>query len=412
MPGEALDHVRIYAPLPGRLSLPGFLALVSAPTVDPFSELRCESLDRLSDAIRRDSSLKVDPACAALAFWLRRSNIRKMKAQFEQGGQRPGVVFVPAGRIFHIAPANVDTLFVYSWALGFVCGNSNIVRVSAQQTSMQQRLLARIAELMEVDEDLRTANLFITYEHDCEVTEAISRWCSHRIIWGGDETVAALRPLYLSPHASERVFGSKCSYSAISAARFHEADGQTRDMLAAGFFNDAFSFDQMACSSPHVVFWVGSEQEVAKAVTAFNTGLDNEVRRRRYQVSASQSVRRMNFAFRLAAHTDVRVDLRHPGFISMRTEDLHNLRRMICGGGVLTHVQVEHVAQVAGVMREEDQTITHFGLSAAELAELARLAGAKGVDRLVPVGEALTFSPNWDGFDLIGDFVRRVVVQV
>jgi hypothetical protein len=31
---------------------------------------------------------------------------------------------------------------------------------------------------------------------------------------------------------------------------------------------------------------------------------------------------------------------------------------------------------------------------------------------LVPVGEALAFDTTWDGYDLIGDFLRRVVVRM
>ena len=56
--------------------------------------------------------------------------------------------------------------------------------------------------------------------------------------------------------------------------------------------------------------------------------------------------------------------------------------------------------------------MAHFGFALAELRALARELGARGVDRLVPVGEALAFEPTWDGYDLIGDFLRRVTVRV
>jgi len=61
---------------------------------------------------------------------------------------------------------------------------------------------------------------------------------------------------------------------------------------------------------------------------------------------------------------------------------------------------------------QRDQTVTHFGFSRAELRELAQKAGARGVDRLVPIGEALAFDTTWDGYDLIGDFLRHVTVRV
>ena len=58
-----------------------------------------------------------------------------------------------------------------------------------------------------------------------------------------------------------------------------------------------------------------------------------------------------------------------------------------------------------------DQTVTHFGFTPAELREFAASAGAAGLDRIVPVGEALDFSPDWDGYSLLRDFVRTVIVR-
>jgi hypothetical protein len=61
---------------------------------------------------------------------------------------------------------------------------------------------------------------------------------------------------------------------------------------------------------------------------------------------------------------------------------------------------------------EVDQTVTHFGLSADELTDLAVRIGRRGVDRLVPIGQALAFDAVWDGHDLIEDLVRKVTVRV
>ena len=38
-------------------------------------------------------------------------------------------------------------------------------------------------------------------------------------------------------------------------------------------------------------------------------------------------------------------------------------------------------------------------------------AGARGLDRVVPIGEALAFDTVWDGFDLVDDMLRRVRVR-
>ena len=88
------------------------------------------------------------------------------------------------------------------------------------------------------------------------------------------------------------------------------------------------------------------------------------------------------------------------------------IRKEICGAGLFTHVRVRSLREVAALAAEDGQTVTQFGFPTEELREFAKQVGAKGIDRIVPVGQALAFDPNWDGFDLIGDFLRRVTVYV
>ncbi|MFC7104470.1 hypothetical protein ACFQQB_30900 [Nonomuraea rubra] len=54
--------------------------------------------------------------------------------------------------------------------------------------------------------------------------------------------------------------------------------------------------------------------------------------------------------------------------------------------------------------------MTHFGFGQDELEELARGLAGRGVDRMVPVGSALSFHRVWDGVDLPAEFTRLVTV--
>ena len=120
---------------------------------------------------------------------------------------------------------------------------------------------------------------------------------------------------------------------------------------------------------------------------------------------------RRAYAFDVAAVADVRVTLEHPGFVGIHVLDPDALTRDICGGGVVRHVRVETLDDVSAFVHEVDQTLTHWGFDAAALRVLAGRAGARGLDRVVPIGEALAFDVVWDGFGLVDDFVRRVRVR-
>ena len=125
------DAVRVLAPPEPPSRFAAFLDRTLETGAEPFAESRLDTLGRLSSAFLADPVLRQDAASVAVAFWLRRAQLARLKADFEQAGKaNPTVVRVPVGRVFHIAPSNVDTLFVYSWALSYLCGNANVVRVS------------------------------------------------------------------------------------------------------------------------------------------------------------------------------------------------------------------------------------------------------------------------------------------
>jgi len=56
--------------------------------------------------------------------------------------------------------------------------------------------------------------------------------------------------------------------------------------------------------------------------------------------------------------------------------------------------------------------VTHFGVEAADLRAFARRLNGRGVDRLVPVGRALSFHRYWDGHDLLQGLCRRVHLEI
>jgi hypothetical protein len=274
-----------------------------------------------------------------------------------------------------------------------------------------EALLGVIRTVAAGDDELRRSNRFVTYGHDDAVTAGLSAWCAHRVIWGGDDAVGAIRPIPLPSHASERVFGNKYSFAAIEAARYQAAGEAERMRLASAFFNDLFWFDQMACSSPHVVFWVGSAGAAEAAAREFEQALQAEVTRRRFAPPVSSAVHRRTYAFGLAASADVRVVLEHTGFVGVHVRDRAALDKDVCGGGLLRHVAAASLAEVLPFVDEGDQTMTQWGFDADGLRRFAAEAGARGLDRVVPIGEALAFDVVWDGFHLIDDVLRRVRVR-
>jgi hypothetical protein len=402
----------VLAPADDAAGLTAFLDATRSGSAEPFAEPRMHTLARLSAALLADPVLRHDPASVSVAYWLRRAQLARLAQEHgRRAAAEPDVVRVPVGRVLHLAPANVDTLFIYSWALAYLCGNASVVRLSQESSAIVDALLGVIDSVASDDVELRSSNRFITYGHDDAITGALSAWCAHRVIWGGDQTVSAIRPIPLPSHASERVFGSKYSLAAIDAERYRAAPEEQRARLAAGFFNDLFWFDQMACSSPHVVFWIGMPEAAAVAAQDFERALQAEVARRQFRPTVSSAVHRRTYAFGLAASSDVSVTLEHPGFVGVHVHDRTTLDKDVCGGGLFRHVAVPQLSELLEFIDEGDQTLTHWGLGDDALRAFSLDAGSRGLDRLVPIGEALAFDVVWDGFHLIDDMLRRVRVR-
>jgi hypothetical protein len=406
----ALSSATVTAP--AGIDLAEFLAR-SAGDCSVFSSERLSVLDRLSRRILTHAVLRTNPAFVALAFWLRNANLTRLRERFEsREGAGTDVVIVPAGRVFHIAPANVDTLFVYSWALSFLCGNRNVVRLSTRTAGPVGELIQVIGDLMASEPLLAADNAFVQYGRSRTVNDVLSMWCSHRIVWGGDETVNVLRRTPLPPYASERAFASKYSWSVVKSAAWLSAGAEQRARTAERFFNDVFWFDQMACSSPQTIFWIGTDSEMAQATREFDEALSAVVRRKTpEEPEVAVAVQRRNRAFSLATAARVRFDPGQSGFTSVVVRDHGALDKEICGGGFLIYAGAPSLLDTVKFVTSADQTVTHFGFTSAELREFAVAAGTAGLDRIVPAGEALDFSPDWDGYNLLRDFIRAVVVR-
>lgn len=403
--------LRVLVPSGTTKSLDDFLETARALTKEPFAAERVAFLSSVSQGLLKHPRLRRDPAGAALGFWLRRANLVAFEADFRTRIVA-GRYLVPTGLVFHVTPANVDTMFAYSWALSFLAGNANVVRLTTRTSPLVEDLLECLNAVFVAHSETCRGNWFVTYGHDDAITGRLSAECDARIVWGGDETVRRLRAVPLNPHASERSFASKRSLSVITANAFLSAAEAIRRQVAERMAADIAPFGQMACSSPHVVYWVGAGEDCRLAVQAFGSYLETAMMAKLGDADFGWAVRRLNFAF--GAVAEGRADeLSHQPHTTRVFSSRANSAELAepCGAGLLAHTAVGSVISVPLLLGRHHQTITYFGLTDAERDDLAREAGRAGVDRIVPVGQALDFGPYWDGYDFWNDLTRVVVVQ-
>jgi len=348
------------------------------------------------------------PELGSLGFFLRRSELLRTVE-----GLRGEHCRVPRGLVFHIPPANVDTVFVYSWALSALMGNRNVVRLSPRAGSVAAIIVETMRQSLEgADPVVSATQRVICYDRSDSITAALSSACDLRVIWGGDRAVDEIRKHPLAPHARDLTFPDRSSFAVVRAAAWLCAPRPTRVTVAEAFVNDSYWFDQAACSSPRTVFWVGARADCDAARADFTEHLSQAVSERGWAVDAAMAVEKRVATYGLAADgTAGAIDFRGNALANVTLSTAVAAPRRWLGTGTFAHARLDSLAELIPLVGRRDQTMTHFGFERAELMELAHALAGRGVDRMVPFGDALSFHRVWDGVDLAAEFTRLVTIS-
>jgi nicotinamidase-related amidase len=389
--------------------------LIAKSRLEPFSELAINFLNQLSKEILTDSLTSRMPELVALAYFLRKANIKKMVDNF-QSTLPDSEIVVPLGICFQIAPSNVDTIFMYSWAFSLLAGNTNIIRITqnvGEQLSSLLSVINRVINFSDMKE-IAVRNKIISYSYDENINSHLSSIADLRILWGGNNTVQSIRKHLAKPTTRDIAFADKISYAAIDSVYLLSLNESELNEKVRLFYNDSYYFDQLACSSPQVVFFVGNNDENERASSFFWTKLEELLKKIQHNEHVSVRMNKLAYLYEESANgMDLKIlsdiNSSKPAIVEIKKNDINRIEN-ICGGGYFHQCFINDLTELQDTVKENDQTLSYIGFNSEILKNLAKLLNGKGIDRIVPVGQALAFMQTWDGFSLLNHFTKRVVV--
>ncbi|MFI5843683.1 acyl-CoA reductase [Catenuloplanes sp. NPDC051500] len=368
-------------------------------------------LGALSARLLAPSVARAHPELGSLGFFLRRAELARTVDTLN--ATDPHTVRRPRGLVFHVPPANVDTVFVYSWALSALAGNRNVVRLSSRSAGAADAVLAALNDaLTDADPVIARTQRMVAYGRDDAITAELSAACDLRVLWGGDASVTELRRHPLSPLARDLTFPDRSSFAALSATGWLAATDDARRAAADGYANDVYWFDQAACSSPRALYVTGTPADAEKAVDGFRRELADAVARRGWTVDAAMAVEKQVRAYGLAADgraTGVRFPSNELAWL--RLTDAGEPPREWLGTGVVAVARLDDLRDLAPLITPRDQTLSHFGFTTGDLRALVEAVPGRGLDRVVPFGQALAFAPTWDGLNLLDQFTTQTTIR-
>lgn len=401
------SHVRVLAPSGAQLARIG-----DVPAWAPFASEAVTFVADLSRTILSDRSLRTHPEVVAFGHWIRRRHLQELEETFRR--RSDGLRRVGRGLAFHIAPANVDSIFLYSTLLSLLAGNSNVVRVSGRTSGQLDFFIHTVGELLQRPEHaaVRDRVLLIHYERDESVNAWLSDLADLRVVWGGDTTIRTLRAYPLSPLARDISFPDRWSLAVIDAQAFI-TDPDRRGVVTR-FTNDAYWFGQMACSSPRIVVWRGTDEAVTEATRAFWVMVEDEalqLDQQFYSVDyVNKRVAEDNSAIRGLAASIQPTIMGRTNVVDLVPGHRPPLEEH-CGAGLFFQLRISSLSMLAPLLDRKVQSIVSHGISKADWGCFLD-ERPPGIDRIVPFGQALSFSAVWDGMDLLQEFTRAVVVDI
>jgi Acyl-CoA reductase (LuxC) len=402
----APDGVTVVAPRSLQLA-----QLFEERTLKPFSEPAMAFASALSHAIMVSPHFRQHTDAIAFAYWARASRLKQLKKEF-YGLENTGLLMA-RGMAFHIAPANVDTIFLYSLMISLLGGNKNIVRISSRNTAQMDALVALLDNLLcdPVHSAMKTRLAIVRYEHSPMITQFFSEHCDLRVVWGGDATVNAIRKISLPPRAIEVCFPDKVSIAVFDARTY--LDWPTKADLAKAFRNDSYWFGQMACSSPRAVIWLGTDEDAKEAAAVFWSALDSELKKANPELAA------MDYLNKLLAEQSFMVQLN--GSVYQTTDnqstvvDIQSIAGVPfeehCGGGLFLQTRISRLSDLTPHLSRRYQTVLSLGIEKETWQSFISTEQPVGIDRIVPVGMALSFNTVWDGMSLFRSFTREITIQ-
>ena len=378
--------------------------------LSPFHPLVTNFLSELSEKLMQDKQLHQYSDIVTFAFFCRKANLRNLEKPYLELKKHS----LGRGVSFHIAPSNVPINFAYSLIAGLLSGNACIVRVSEKEfpqvdivCKAMQEVLARDAFL-----DLRDYIIVARYGHDKDLNAYFSSLCDVRIIWGGDNSISEIRKALLPAHAFDITFSDRYSISVIHAENYLLLDD--KDKIALNFYNDTYLFDQNACSSPRLIIWIGPEDSAGKAKILFWERLYQVLMKKNYKNEAVTVVDKYSTLCRAAIGlNDAKLEASKDNLIMrIKIEALDiELPNYACSGGLFYEYTDTNIESLLSIITRKYQTMTYIGFKANELRRIIVENGASGIDRIVPVGEATSFSLIWDGYDLIRQMSRIIGIR-
>jgi hypothetical protein len=379
-------------------------SLPSKKGFEPFDDTVCEFLDFFSKDLFNISKKLDRPDLASLAFWCRKNNLIKLKEKHNQEKIAKGL-----GLVFHITPSNIPTNFAYSLVFGILTGNNSVIKVPTKKFEEIKIICERINYILKIKKfrSIKNKITIIRYTDKDNITKQISQISDGRLIWGGDNTVKEIKSFRAKTRSIDLTFGDRYSFAVINSESLKKLNENQMMNLIKNFYNDTYLVDQNACSSPHLIIWLGKANKIKNI---FWQKLLEYVKEN-YDHPSIASIDKLSDLYNsIILNKEIKKIKTFDKFLYVITlKKLHkNLDNNRGRWGFFYQIELENFIEIKNFMTDKFQTMTYFGLDKEKLKKFIQNNQINGLNRIVPIGQALNINFYWDGYDILNILTKKI----
>ena len=383
-------------------------------------------LDTLGKTVLKNPAINTLPGVSYISLWLRRENLDRIcRVNYSDKRYLDGfyknetnvlMMVQPRGSVCHWIAANMPTLGFFSIVQAILSKNGSMVKMPGEYVPL---ILSILNELPAISVDYKGATYsgktvldaiaVVTFEgRATAISEKFSLAADCRIIFGGSEAVRAISHLPCRDHCETIIFGPKYSF-AVFDREYIESDGFKKSLDL--FVREVAVFNQMACSSPHVLFLEKSRYPSDTVISWLRDSFERlPAALRNQQISSGLSANIINARARyLLSEGKNCVAPRDLGWTILIDQDIC-LEEPVQGKCIFIK-EITTVDEVVPLVNHKIQAVSIGIPDPVNREAFARQVTRRGADRIVIPGTIHDFILPWDGIMTLNRLVRWVIVR-
>jgi len=385
-----------------------------------------ELLTKLGRRLIQNPDINSLQGISYISIWLRRKNLEQIcKTNYGDCGyldafipldNRLAMAAQPRGIVCQWIAANVPTLAFFSLAQAILSKNGSIAKVPEESKEFITILLKELSDTVASysgvtyhGEDIVKAISLVSFEgRNTEISRMFSLTADCKVVYGGSEAIRSILALPQKEHCETVVFGPKYSFSVfdreyIKSERFEKAlENSVKDIAI---------FNQMACSSPQVLFFEKSTyslEEIGVKMKGYFEQLPPALRHQNTDPAILANTINMRSRYLLSDHQNIITPEDLSWTILM--DAIPRLEDPIHGKCIFIK-EIESVNETLDLITRRIQAVTLCIHDEDERRTFAREATYRGVDRIVIPGATHDYDQPWDGILPMNRLVRWVILK-